>query len=332
MGKGKKMELVRYDAARKALQECVNVDEAKTIADKSYALQTYAKQAKNPELERMAAEIRLRAKRKVGEISAELETDKPGPKDTSQAREVTSKTETLKEAGISKSEAHRCEQLAAVPESEFESYIVKINEAGRVVSSDEAIKRVTKKVKRAEKIDELNAKNAALPEGKSYNVIYADPPWRYSNVVSEDRRLENHYPTMSLEDICAMPVEGIAADDAGLYLWATVTELPGALRVMSAWGFEYRSHAVWVKPSIGIGFWFRARHELLLLGVRGKFPTPIEADRHSSVFEAPTGAHSEKPAIVRDMIDKAYGDLLRIELFAREESPGWDVWGNQSAA
>ena len=137
---------------------------------------------------------------------------------------------------------------------------------------------------------------------------------------------------MPLDDICALPVRDLSADDSILFLWATTTELPGALRVMDAWGFEYRSHAVWVKPSIGIGFWFRAQHELLLVGVRGNIPTPIESARRSSVIEAPKGKHSEKPALFREMIDQSYGDLAKIELFAREKTEGWAVWGNQSAA
>ena len=323
------MQLIKYDEACRAIAVCLSVDEAKDISDKSLALQAYAKQSSNLELERTAAEIRLRAKRRIGEISMTLETASPGPI-TSQPRDITTKRETLGNAGISKSEAHRCEKLATVPVDDFERYIAKSHDNGRTVSSDEVLKRVTKTVSRSARVNAINAKNAALP-ASVYSLIYADPPWRYHNVVSEDRRIENHYPTMSLDDICDLPVAGIAANDSLLYLWATVAELPGALRVMGAWGFEYKSHAVWVKPSIGIGFWFRSQHELLLLGTRGSMPTPIEALRHSSVLESPTGAHSAKPKIVRDWIDSAYGDFPRIELFAREGSDGWDVWGNQSA-
>ncbi len=325
------MQLIKYDAACKAIADAQSVDEAKDIADKSVALQAYAKQANNPEMERMAAEIRLRAKRRIGQISKKLETQERARTDLHPNDGTQTKTQTLKDAGISTSEAHRCEQLAQVDEDEFDTYIEKCRKANKVASSDEIAKRVSKTVSRKQKIDAISARNAALPTGSQYNVIYADPPWQYRNVVSEDRRLENHYPTMSLEDICAMPVADIAAPDALLFLWATITELPGALKVMEAWGFEYRSHAVWVKPSIGIGFWFRSQHELLLLGVRGKMPTPIEAARQSSVIHAPVGKHSAKPQAVRDMIDQSYGELPRIELFAREPQAGWATWGNEVA-
>lgn len=325
------MELIRYDAACRALAECKAVDEVKDWSDKAQALQAYAKQAKDPELERMAAEIRLRAKRRVGEISLELEkaqgarTDKHLP---DYGKKL--KSAALKAAGISKSEAHRCERLAKVPPSEFEAYIEKCHATNRVASSDELAKRVTKTVSRNARIKKITEKNQPLPDGQRYNIIYADPPWQYRNVVSEDRRLENHYPTMTLDAICALDVPSIAAPDCLLYLWATITELPGALQVMGAWGFEYRSHCVWVKPSIGIGFWYRSQHELLLLGVKGDMPTPIEAKRQPSVIHAPVGKHSEKPSIFREMIDDSYADLPRIELFSRAPAAGWSAWGNQS--
>lgn len=333
------VQLIKYDAAKKALAAASSVDEAKDIADKAQALQAYARQAKDTDLEKQAAKIRLRAKRRIGELSKALDKAASGRAAVSLPDNGKSKTEALKAAGLSKSEAHRCEQVASVPEEEFDAYLVKCDQSGRVASSDELTKRVTKTVARAEKIEKIAEKNAALPVGEKFNVIYADPPWQYRNVVSEDRRLENHYPTMPLADICALPVREIAADDSILFLWATITELPGALEVMKAWGFEYRSHAVWVKPSIGIGFWFRAQHELLLVGVRGSIPTPIEAARRSSVIEAPVGAHSEKPQCVAELIESCYGDFSRegrpalIELFARKPRDSrWAVWGNQSDA
>jgi N6-adenosine-specific RNA methylase IME4 len=329
------MQLVRYDAACRALAECKSVDDAKDIADKATAMLAYARQAKSPDLELMASFIRIRAKRQIGILSKELETAPSGPGRGNKSLPDSGKpfkAEALKAAGISTSEAHRCELLASVDPDEFSAYMAKCEESLRPASSDEIIKRVSKTVARNEKIQAIVEKNAALPVGAKYSVIYADPPWQYRNVVSEDRRLENHYPTMPLDDICALPVRDLSADDSILFLWATTTELPGALRVMDAWGFEYRSHAVWVKPSIGIGFWFRAQHELLLVGVRGNIPTPIESARRSSVIEAPKGKHSEKPALFREMIDQSYGDLAKIELFAREKTEGWAVWGNQSAA
>lgn len=324
------MQLIRYDAACHALAEAKSIDEAKDITDKSAALQAYARQANNPDLERMAAEIRLRAKRRVGEISKSLETAPPGPqpKDASQRRDVTKKRDALKAAGVSKDEAHRCEKLASVPKEEFEEYIEKTNKAGRVVSSDEIAKRVTKTVARAEKTAEVQQKNAALPTDK-FSVIYADPPWRYEHVKTESRAIENQYPTMSLDEICDMQIP--AADSAILFLWATAPKLAEAMRVIESWGFGYRTCAVWDKEKIGMGYYFRGQHELLLVAVKGSFHAPDESARVSSVHREARGKHSSKPVYYAELIESMYPDDKRIELFCREPREGWAVWGNESA-
>jgi N6-adenosine-specific RNA methylase IME4 len=110
-----------------------------------------------------------------------------------------------------------------------------------------------------------------------------------------DRAADNHYPTSETDAICARPVGDIAADDCVLFLWATAPMLPDALRVMAAWGFAYKSHAIWKKDRIGTGYWFRNQHELLLIGTKGKIPAPAMGTQFPSVIDAPVGKHSEKP-------------------------------------
>jgi N6-adenosine-specific RNA methylase IME4 len=163
---------------------------------------------------------------------------------------------------------------------------------------------------------------------KLYGVIYADPPWRfepYSRETGLDRAADNHYPTMGVDDLMAMTVP--AATNCALFMWATAPMLPQALIVMAAWGFDYRSHMVWVKPGIGTGYWFRNAHELLLLGIKGKIPTPV--DHVSSVISAPRGAHSVKPEEFAAIIENMFPHLPRLEMFARAPREGWDVHGNQ---
>jgi N6-adenosine-specific RNA methylase IME4 len=184
-----------------------------------------------------------------------------------------------------------------------------------------------------------------------YQIILADPPWRYSFSKSKSRAIESNYPTMALNEICALDVPSIAADNAVLFLWATAPKLPDAMAVMAAWGFEYITFDVWVKlppdkhrdqlifdesfrpvPSrrMGMGFWYRGRHEPILVGRRGKVSAPIAANRLESVFFDNIGKHSAKPAIARKRIEHMLPELNpRIELFARERAPGWDVWGNE---
>jgi N6-adenosine-specific RNA methylase IME4 len=162
---------------------------------------------------------------------------------------------------------------------------------------------------------------------KLYDVILADPPWRYSFSKSKSRKIENQYPTMSLREICDMEIP--AKDNAVLYLWATAPKLPEALEVMKAWGFTYKTNAVWDKQIMGMGYWFRGQHELLLVGVNGKFSPPPTDKRTSSVLSEARGMHSKKPDIVRLMIEIWFPKASKIELFARERVEGWDAHGNE---
>jgi len=187
-----------------------------------------------------------------------------------------------------------------------------------------------KQLRRASTEAALGAKQMALPE-RRYGVIYADPPWSFDTWSENgmDRSADNHYPTMGLDAICGLDVP--AADDCVLFLWATVPMLPQALAVMAAWGFAYRSHCVWIKPSMGTGYWFRNRHELLLVGTRGDVPAPAPGEQYSSVIEASAGEHSAKPAAVAEMIEDMFPSLPALEMFARAPRLGWDVWGNEAA-
>lgn len=163
-----------------------------------------------------------------------------------------------------------------------------------------------------------------------YDVIYADPPWSYEWVRTPNRAIENHYPTMALEAICALLIANLAAPNALLALWVPHPKSEEGHRVMNTWGFTYRAQQVWVKDRIGMGNFVRSRHELLFYGVRGDFPAPLEANRPASVIEAPRGRHSEKPAIAYELIERMYPAARRVELFARTARPGWDCWGNEA--
>lgn len=160
----------------------------------------------------------------------------------------------------------------------------------------------------------------------SFEVIYADPPWRYDNG-TPGREIERHYPTMTHEDICALDVP--SARNAVLFLWGVAPKLPEALEVMSSWGFTYRSGAVWDKELVGMGYWFRGQHEHLLVGVKGSWSPPPQPLRVSSVYREARGRHSKKPTAIRNMIATWWPDAARLEMFCRYPAPGWHVWGNQ---
>lgn len=185
---------------------------------------------------------------------------------------------------------------------------------------------------RTEKVNKINQGNTSIQElDQTFSVIYADPPWQYEHANSENRAIENHYPTMDLGEICRMPVSKMAAKDAVLFLWATPPKLAEAMQVVDAWGFVYRTCMVWDKEKIGMGYYARQQHELLLIAARGELPVPKPADRPASVIRIKRSAvHSAKPAEFYELIERMYPEYDKIELFARNTRNGWSAWGNQA--
>lgn len=224
------------------------------------------------------------------------------------------------------SELPKQEQSEIVAKGEKE-----ILEAAKAIRAEKASKR---RVERLANLEEIAKGNTDLGTETKYPVIYADPPWRYENppIGASSRSIENHYPTMTLEEICALPVGDLATDDAMLYLWATAPKLAECFEVIEAWGFEYRTNMVWDKVKIGMGYHARNQHELLLICKRGQMPPPEAGTQPSSVFAEPRTEHSAKPHFFYEMIEGAYPNLPKIELFCRSPRDGWDVWGNQSGA
>jgi N6-adenosine-specific RNA methylase IME4 len=175
---------------------------------------------------------------------------------------------------------------------------------------------------------------ALLPAG-TFNVILADPPWQYDFAETDNRAIENQYPTMDVVEIAnltdsgGVSIQGVIAPDAVLFLWATSPKLREALIVMDGWGFDYVTQAVWVKDRIGMGYWFRQQHETILIGRRGSFSPPGQELRRSSVIDARRGDHSAKPDAAYDLIETMFPDASRLEVFARQAREGWAVFGNQ---
>lgn len=181
---------------------------------------------------------------------------------------------------------------------------------------------------------------ARAMRGRRFRTILADPPWQFQNrtgkMAPEHRRL-NRYGTMTLDDICSLPVSGSADARAHLYLWVPNALLPEGLKVMSAWGFNYKSNIVWYKvrkdggpDGRGVGFYFRNVTELLLFGVRGKdVRTLAPGRRQPNVIATRKREHSRKPDEAYDIVEACSpGPFL--EIFARGTRPGWTSWGNQA--
>ena len=135
---------------------------------------------------------------------------------------------------------------------------------------------------------------------------------------------------MQLADICKLQIP--ATPDAVLFMWATSPNLQQAFDVLAAWGFEYVTSLAWVKDKIGLGYWVRGQHELLLIARRGSMPAPLPADRPPSVINAARREHSRKPDEAYELIERMYPGLPKLELFARGQREGWIAWGNQAEA
>jgi N6-adenosine-specific RNA methylase IME4/ParB-like chromosome segregation protein Spo0J len=191
-------------------------------------------------------------------------------------------------------------------------------------------KAEARRAERIAKLVDISKRNAPLPQDRKYPILLCDPPWQYEHPISLSRDIEEKYPTMGLDEICALPIAQLASENALLFLWVPPPILEQAFRVITAWGFDYCSGFVWVKPSIGMGYYVRQQHEHLLFARRGEFPAPEPVQRPSSIIEAPRREHSRKPDEAYELIERMYPELPKIELFARQARPGWDVWGNEA--
>jgi len=180
--------------------------------------------------------------------------------------------------------------------------------------------------------------HSLIDAGFQFGCVVADPPWRFDNT-STRGAAEDHYETLSPEDLFAMPVKLIAAENAHLYLWTTDSHLPTALTVMMAWDFDFKQTISWVKTKgayllempklqIGLGNYFRHSHELCLFGVRGK--APARAHNLPSVIFAPRGQHSAKPETLQDFAEQLSPGPY-CELFARRPRDHWTTWGRVEA-
>lgn len=199
------------------------------------------------------------------------------------------------------------------------------------------ITEVKKEQKVEQKRQERDVKNAeimkviesgALEHVSEFEIVLADPPWRYDFSETECREIENNYPTATIEDICSHAPK--TTPDSILFLWATAPKLREAMQVVDAWGFTYKTHAVWDKCKIGMGYWFRGQHELLIVATKGKASPPIAENRVSSIFKESRTEHSKKPDCVYEWIESAFVSYKKLEMYARSNRPGWKSWGAEA--
>lgn len=320
--------LVKWDSARRALAEAHSTDEVKTIRDQAEAIRLYyAQQSGSLEMQNQAAEIKLRAERRLGEMLGEMEKHEGGRPTENRSHAVSGLPPTLKQLGIAPMQSSRWQREATIPEDVFESYVVEAKRTGSELTSV-GLLRIAQGMER----NHRRADTPPLP-ATLFDVILADPPWEYRNSGGLPGQAENHYGTMSFDDICKLPIP--AAENAALFLWVTNPMLREGLELAAAWGFEYKSNVVWVKTELtrpGIGFYVRGRHELLFICIRGSFvPDQTGHAPIGSVLEAPLQEHSRKPEAVYELIENIYPRGKYLELFARRYRDGWTSWGSDSS-
>lgn len=227
--------------------------------------------------------------------------------------------------GVSHDTLSKAETLVDAAETDPERF-------GSILASvdngDTSLNYAYSMVKRAEL---QKIASPSLPEGQ-FDVIYADPPWKHK---TEDGGFssmlrgtpEHHYPTLDVDQLSSLAIP--SAENAVLFLWVAPAFLRESLEIMESWGFSYRNQMVWVKNRFGTGYYFRIQHELLLLGIKGDIPAPLEHDRPPSILQSPMREHSQKPDEVYAIIEQMYPRRKYLELFARQKRKSWVSWGNQ---
>lgn len=328
--------LATIEKASRMLAEVQSLDDALKVRSAAVMLEYYAKEAKlGKDAENNAAAVRIRAERKAGEYFAELKRGRAGRpgKIVAEPATISAFRSAVKATDAKPHEVRRWQEISRIPAPKVEKYIEEAKAEGRDLTAAGLLKDLgaeQREKARRRKVAELG-KPSLTSTGRRFAVLLADPPWPYETGTTDDsRRIENQYPTMTLAQICALEVPAVSKDNAVLFLWSPAPKLDEAMQVIRAWGYTYRTHAVWDKERIGMGYFFRSRHENLLVAERGSFPRPPPPARADSIFVERRTEHSSKPKLAREIIDAMYPEIPKLELFARGVLPdGWHGFGNE---
>ncbi len=316
-----------WDSLKAAIEQAHSVIDLKSIRDRAEALRYAAKLAgESKEVIRKAETIRLRAERRAGQLLSAMVKQKPGTYQQQRSEAPTvAIPASYKQIGINKQEASRWQKIALIPDKTFEKWLASSEE----ISSAGAL-RLEATLRYADR------KASPLPKGK-FGVIYADPPWQYEYAHKSFKKVDDHYPTMSLEEICDMgpDIKRLSGKDCTLFLWIPSPHLEKFPAVLEAWGYRYCTTWIWAKAGYSFGHYGSIDHELLIIAGCGKAtPTcdPKITTRISSVQSIPKTRHSAKPIEYYSIIEKLYPDRKYLELFSRVESKrkGWTHWGDET--
>ena len=310
--------LIKLDAFTQALAEASTIPEVKNLADQADLFRQWLrKQRVGWQALNAGLEMKLRAERKLGDILKPNHIERSnGGYSFHGGMSTTPYQEALKESRIPPTNSFRWQRLSQIPEEHLIRYITELGDKEEL--STAGFLRFHLNILRE------GVEIPPLPKDL-FTIIYADPPWDYEHFVDSKRSIIDNYDTMTIEQLCQLKMP--AGNDAILFLWATNPKLDEALQVINAWGFQYRTNMVWVKDKIGMGYYVRSQHELLLIARKGNLAPPDESLRVSSVITAPRTNHSRKPEEIYSVIERMYPNQKYIELFARIKRPNWTSWG-----
>lgn len=318
-------QLIHFDRARAALAEAHSIDEVKLIRDQAEAMRQYIKQQKGSLImQNQAAEIKIRAERRAGEMLGEVERSEGGRPSDNSFHDETSYQKTLRENELSHITAHRWQLEADVPEEQLEQFIAIATEKAEEITS-RAVLSMAMKIKNEAKKEPTS--DEAIPSGL-FEVIVVDPPWPYGGHYDSKHyfgRVASPYGEMSIEDIIIMDIP--ATDNCILWLWTTNKFMHDAYHILEAWAFEPKSILTWFKQRTGVGYWLRGQTEHCLLAVKGK-PTITHTAQGTALVEK-AGAHSQKPDSFYQLVESLCPGK-KLEMFRRgEPRTGWEAHGNQ---
>jgi N6-adenosine-specific RNA methylase IME4 len=338
-----------YDAAVRALAEAVAVDEILTIKNIAVAMKAAAAAAGNREAERDAMRLRVRATLALGRLMQQqaetigLNVGAAGGGEKTSARgsivNPRDTRPTYASQGISKRLAHQARVLARMSDAKFEEMLTRATATvgrvhGRVIHEVELEQRKQERRARTAQGGTVGDLYKLIRSGFLASTILIDPPWPFATFSDRAmRHVTQHYDTMTLEEIRALPIAQLAAQDCALFMCATWPHMPIWNSTIEAWGFKYSGCAfVWEKTNanggdhMGQGYGTRANTEVCLLGTRG---SPLRLDAGvPQIIRAPVREHSRKPDEMHLRIERLFGGP-RLELFARELRSGWMCWGNE---